>query len=418
MEESKKLTLSIKKPTDKDPEIFIWTYLGKLTRIVDYFESMSDQEVRYVLAEKDTKGNTPLDIASYLGFKNIVIYFLKYGADLTSVDMKQHNVFHFLCYKREYTTLMMIQNFIQNRIKEHLYQDLSSLKRTYGFKNIDVKHGKLIRSGYINQRTQNNFKDFISSVESLAINTYQDYIHFYRRLLTQQDSDGRNPLHFSTFEKLIIALLDFGIDKEAEFDHFSYECEQLKMLEDKSVKRLDPRMHKEELKEFKHLLDPKVYKKIYRDYGKQRKELIKEVLNTEDVNDQTPLHMVSKRGNYVLVRHFLSLGADPNKRDINQNNPLDIAKNKYVRQALTSLNEEAEHGNDSNITRLVDEGENINERMSILGEAPIHKAVLSSIQNKVKALRTVLEQDAQVDLIDNNGWTALHHAAHNGEYDC
>lgn len=97
------------------------------------------------------------------------------------------------------------------------------------------------------------------------------------------------------------------------------------------------------------------------------------------------------------------------------NNALDIADNKYVRQALTNLNDEASKGNESNITKLVDEGDNINERASILGEGPIHKAVLSRLKNKVDALRAILKHDPDVDLIDNNGWTALHHAAYNGD---
>lgn len=327
------------------------------------------------------------------------------------------NAFHFLCFKREYATLMTIQNFVNSKCKDNVRTQLDSMRRTFGFKNIDVKQGVLVKSGYINKKTQASFRDFISAVESLAINTYQEYVQYYRTALTQQDNDGRNPLHFSTFEKLVIALLEFGIDNDADFDSFSYECQQLRLLEDRAVKPFDPRRNSDALKDFKLLLAAKTYAKIRKSYLRDRKALIQEVLNMEDVNGQTPLHWVSKRGNYVLVRYFLRCGADPSKRDSAQNNPLDIAQNKYVRQALTNLNEEAHKGNESNITRLVDEGENINERISILGEGPIHKAVLSCIKNKAAALRTIIEHDAQIDLIDNNGWTALHHAAYNGDYE-
>ena len=312
---------------------------------------------------------------------------------------------------------MTMLNFRRNKIKEQVYYDFASLKHTFGFKNIDVKHGKLVKSGYIHKKVKNDFRDFLSAVESLAINTFQEYLQFYRLALTQQDTDGRNPLHYSNFEKLIVALLDIGIEKDEGFDDFSYDCQQLKFLEDDSIKCLDPRKHKDSLKEFTHFLHPDVYKKIYKEYNKERRALTKEILNTEDNNGQTPLHIVSRKGNYVLVRHFLKLGADPNKRDIKLNNALDIAENKYVRQALTNLNEEANKGNESNINRLVDEGDNINERNSILGEGPIHKAVLSSIKNKIDALRAILKHEPEIDLIDNNGWTALHHAAYNGDID-
>lgn len=234
---------------------------------------------------------------------------------MTSVDLKQRNLFHFLCFKREFTTLMTIQNFVVNSFKERLHKDLVSTKHTYHLKNIDVKQGKLIKSGYINAKIQTNFRDFLAAVESLAINIHEEYIHFYRQVLLQQDEEGRTPLHFSTFEKLIMSLLNFGLENTENFEEFSYDCQQLKFLEDDSVKTLDPRKHFDVMKELKHFLDPVVYKNIIKSYNKDRKLLIKEILNTEDVNDQTPLHLVSRRGNYVLVRAFLRFGADGNKRD-------------------------------------------------------------------------------------------------------
>ena len=63
MEDSKstvKLNLTIEKynQTELDKyNIFSMTHLGKLTSIVDFFESMSAQEVHHCLAEKDEKGN-------------------------------------------------------------------------------------------------------------------------------------------------------------------------------------------------------------------------------------------------------------------------------------------------------------------------------------------------------------------------
>jgi ankyrin repeat protein len=415
-EKGYKIHLVVKKPTDLDDEdvdgkvdIFKLVYLGKLTVIVDYFEEFTEGEVHNLLSEKDDNGNTPFDIACFLGIKNIVLYFLKWGADPASVDLKQRNCFHFLCFKREYSTLMTIQNFIINKYKEKLHLDIVKAKRTYGLKNIDVKNGELVKSGYISKKIHNNFKDFIAAIESLAINTYEDYVQFYRNVLAQQDADGRNPLHFSAFEKLIVALLTFGINNDEGFDEFSEDCQQLRFLEHDSIKQLDPRKHFSELNEFKQLLDPKVYGRILKGYNKGRKNLIKEIVNTQDINDQTPLHIVSRRGNYVLVRYFLRIGADSNKRDVKRHNPLDIAKDKYVRQALTNLNAEADKGNESNIDKLCEEGENINTRNSILGEAPIHKAVLCKAKNKLDALKAIIDQDADINIVDNNGWTPLHH---------
>lgn len=55
--------------------------------------------------------------------------------------------------------------------------------------------------------------------------------------------------------------------------------------------------------------------------------------------------------------------------------------------------------------------------MSIFGEAPIHKAVLTKNELKNDALRTIIENKANLDNMDSNGWTALHHAAYNGDFD-
>mmetsp|Transcript_7364 Transcript_7364/g.8859 ORF Transcript_7364/g.8859 Transcript_7364/m.8859 type:complete len:225 (+) Transcript_7364:1173-1847(+) len=57
--------------------------------------------------------------------------------------------------------------------------------------------------------------------------------------------------------------------------------------------------------------------------------------------------------------------------------------------------------------------------MSIFGEAPIHKAVLSpEEEHKTEALEAIIEDcHANVNNIDSNGWTPLHHAANIGDYE-
>jgi ankyrin repeat protein len=50
-------------------------------------------------------------------------------------------------------------------------------------------------------------------------------------------------------------------------------------------------------------------------------------------------------------------------------------------------------------------------------EAPIHKAVLSKDLKKKQALETIIDCKADMDILDSNGWTALHHAAYTGDLD-
>ena len=68
---------------------------------------------------------------------------------------------------------------------------------------------------------------------------------------------------------------------------------------------------------------------------------------------------------------------------------------------------------------LVNCGDKIDERLSIFGEAPIHKAVLSSEEVlKNDALAAIIEDcHANVNNIDSNGWTPLHHAANIGDFE-
>ncbi len=70
-----KRLITIKKPQDMildDFEIFTQTYFGKLTNIAEYFENYPNNNC---LAIKDDRGNSPFDVACYLGYKNIVLYF-------------------------------------------------------------------------------------------------------------------------------------------------------------------------------------------------------------------------------------------------------------------------------------------------------------------------------------------------------
>jgi ankyrin repeat protein len=67
---------------------------------------------------------------------------------------------------------------------------------------------------------------------------------------------------------------------------------------------------------------------------------------------------------------------------------------------------------------LVNCGSKIDNRQSIFGEAPIHKAILSEGGNKQQTLKSIIEDcNANVNNMDSNGWSALHHAAYIGDLD-
>lgn len=76
----------------------------------------------------------------------------------------------------------------------------------------------------------------------------------------------------------------------------------------------------------------------------------------------------------------------------------------------------ATEANAKDVSFLVNCGEDIDQRKSIVGHAPIHKAVLSyDIEKKEETLKELISCQANLDRLDANGWTALHHAAYNGD---
>lgn len=146
------------------------------------------------------------------------------------------------------------------------------------------------------------------------------------------------------------------------------------------------------------------------------KLLLKEVLNAQDYNYHTPLHISSYFGDFKQSRLFTLKGADSSSA-ANSEPPLNVGKDKFSRGVLQNLNDAATTSNVPDLEYLVNCGEKIDERSTIAGQAPIHKAVLSSNSEMQKqfTLDTIFNQNADINILDSNGWTALHHASHRGD---
>lgn len=310
---------------------------------------------------------------------------------------------------------MVVLNFINHQTKEELFLNVKNLKKMFGFKHSDVKHGELTPTAPRDASTFKRYQEFISSMENLCAHTFQEYLKFFRLVFTQKDYNGRTPFHYAKYEKAILDTLNFDLENKDCMDEFKQECKQLQFLEDETItKPIEPNRYFNALKELKHFLHPEVYDAIHYEYLKEKKLLLKDIMNSQDVCQETPLHIASRRGNYILVSKYLKYGAEIN-RNSHGHTPLDLAKDKFTRKALTNLNVEAYNCADSNLIQLMEKGEHVDQRYTIFGEPALHKAVDSTKQERISTIKTLLDYAADINLIDYNGWTALHHAAVKGD---
>lgn len=171
--------------------------------------------------------------------------------------------------------------------------------------------------------------------------------------------------------------MTIDIDKVPGTDIFQELFFQIQELESKDDVKFDPRKYKNVLAEFEHLLSAEDYKKTKREFKHSVQLLLKEVLNCQDNNYHTPLHISSYYGDFKSSRIFTLLGADASS-SATAEAPLEVGKDKFSRGVLQNLNQAAQTANKSDLEYLVNCGENIDGRFSIVGQAPIHKAVLST----------------------------------------
>mmetsp|Transcript_17521 Transcript_17521/g.29541 ORF Transcript_17521/g.29541 Transcript_17521/m.29541 type:complete len:244 (+) Transcript_17521:676-1407(+) len=212
------------------------------------------------------------------------------------------------------------------------------------------------------------------------------------------------------------SILNIDIDQVPGQEQFLHLFFQIQDLESKDDAKFDPRKYKNVLKEFQHLLSLQDYARVCKEFRQQVKLLLKQVLDDQDVNYHTPLHISSYFGDFKQSRLFTLLGAEASSA-ASAEPPLTVAQDSFTRGVLQNLNEAAFSTNVKDLQYLVNCGENIDSRQSIVGQAPIHKAVLSSKgpAEKEVMLKTIFKNNADINIIDSNGWTALHHAAYNGD---
>ncbi len=99
------------------------------------FQTRGFNDVLQYVIQRDEDGRTPLDVASYLGYKNIVLYLMTNmgtPADTViqeiNVDKLGRNMYHLMCYKGSYESLISILNIERVYRKKTLFDQLNKEK--------------------------------------------------------------------------------------------------------------------------------------------------------------------------------------------------------------------------------------------------------------------------------------------------
>ena len=96
-----------------------------------------------------------MDIACFLGFKNIALYLVtKMGAPASylsqevNIDNESRNCYHSLCYRGNYEVVTILLNIERFYLKKTILDQLVKEKNRFILKNLDIKHGHLSTSIY------------------------------------------------------------------------------------------------------------------------------------------------------------------------------------------------------------------------------------------------------------------------------
>ncbi len=416
---------------DENSEVFdlcYYTYYGKLTLIVEEFNKEPlDKSISLVkeVVSQDQNHN-PLQIASFLNYSNIFLYLLTFEADSGKIDENLQNTWHILGYRGHTRIMGILLNHIRYDLKQKSLKKIDSIKKEYGFSNLDIVKGKLSKAVYLTEVNIHKFQELQRKVKEEAKRLIKEFIDILAKYLGAKDLNGQTPLHlaamskFSLSHEIINQILDFNFFKLDEtWDDYLSIFSELQALEIK-IERMnqDPRRCQRIDRELITLLGENLIKNELNDYFKyMKRQMLQELINIKDNNGNNLLHICSFYGNYKIINKLINYGGKKRSQNKDDKIPVDIAKDNKVRKNLTNLNEAAKASNEKDIQELVNFGKDINEKLSIFSLAPIHKIIESKKKNKHEVLKKMLLLGSDPNTKDSNGWTALHYACQYGDFE-
>ena len=416
-----------KQEQSKDFDLCYLTYYGKLTLIVEQFNHQPLDTSKNLVQNSvsEDQNHTPLQIASFLNYSNIFLYLLTFDANPNIKDQNSQNTWHILGYRGHPKLSGLLLNYIRYRLKMEFLEKIDEIKAKSGFSNLDIVKGKLSRAVRLNEENITKFKNLQTEVRELAEEIINNFFSEIMEGLKAQDNDQQIPFHlaamskFSLCHKFIHQILDFDFFKlDDTWTNFVNLFLELQTLETK-IERMnqDPRKCLRFERELISLLGENIINELSEYFKEKKKKIMSELINTQDSNGDSILHISSFHGDFKIVARLVYYGGNKKLKNKNNQLPVDLAKDNFVRDVLTDLNKAAKASDEKNIKELINFGKDINEKKSIFSQAPIHKIIESKEKNKHEVLQQMLDLGSDPNIRDSNGWTALHYACQLGDYE-
>eukprot|EP00825_Cyclidium_porcatum_P019598 TRINITY_DN2230_c0_g1_i3.p1 TRINITY_DN2230_c0_g1~~TRINITY_DN2230_c0_g1_i3.p1 ORF type:complete len:744 (-),score=143.38 TRINITY_DN2230_c0_g1_i3:71-2302(-) len=407
-------------------QIFKLVQDGKITeinkKIQELTQANKQSDIYDIVNRKDKEGKTPLHYACYYNFTNLVMYLPMKKANPYERSSSNKNCFHITCYKGHLESVEIIINHEKLLQFMDLMQELKSLMKKYNIKKTDVNKGQLICSDKHVAKVQANFQIFQEAISQLTIKFLKTQVENFLQSLATIDEHNRNPLHYAALDKYTKSILTikYLLNYELQMtniDKFVQLYNEVQLLETNKEKRQDPRQYLDAFKYCEHFLLPDNYKEIMSNFREEFLKARSQIINAQDSEGYSTLHLASYNGAFKTVQYLLSIGGNPKLVDAkNSRQVLDYADTDNVRKYLIDLKDAARKGDTKSLNMLVNCGHQINEKKTIFGIAPIH----NSIENYHKthndeSLKYIISCNADIDISDSNGWTPLHYACEKGE---
>jgi hypothetical protein len=77
-----------------------------------------------------------------------------------NIDNEGRSAYHIAAYRGSYDCLVSILNIERIYQKKTLFDQLQRLKQIYKFKNLDIKHGKLVSTVFHDESTIKRHEEF------------------------------------------------------------------------------------------------------------------------------------------------------------------------------------------------------------------------------------------------------------------